>query len=158
MEPREVLKAGAACSAVAGLIHVVNAPEHLGEWWGYGLFFLFASVAQFWFALGLLADWHAREPGLAAPELAGRVGTRGFVLLGSAPRTWHALGVAGNASIVLLYVVTRTVGIPPFGPAAGEVEPLTPLGVASKAFELVLIALLLTMLRAPSGSPRPTAA
>jgi hypothetical protein len=122
MDARGLLRAGMACSALAGIIHIVNAPEHLAEWWGYGLFFLFASVAQVWFAVGLLALWQEAEPGLDAQLAQGRRGTRDFVLLGLAPRAWFQLGILGNASIVVLYVVTRTVGIPLFGPDAGEVE------------------------------------
>ena len=32
------------------------------------------------------------------------------------------LGVAGNLAVVILWLVTRTAGIPLFGPHAGEVE------------------------------------
>jgi hypothetical protein len=71
-------------------------PEHFEEWWGYGTFFLVAAVAQMVY-VPLLLRWPNRT-----------------VLL--------LLGIAGNSAIVLLYLFTRVVGIPLFGPEAGEAE------------------------------------
>src|SRR5690349_5628413 len=51
---RLVLAAG-GLSLVAGLFHLVVAPEHFDEWVGYGVFFVACFVAQA--ANGLLLLW-----------------------------------------------------------------------------------------------------
>src|SRR3712207_7654250 len=49
------------------------------------------------------------------------------------------LGVGGNLSIVVLYLLTRTVGIPFFGPHAGEVEGVGVADLSATAAELALV-------------------
>src|SRR5215204_4882781 len=93
--PRGVLYMVAALSLLSALIHLWVMPEHFEEWWGYGTFFLVAAAAQVLY-VPLLVRWPNRS-----------------VLL---------LGIAGNSAIVLLYLFTRVVGIPLFGPEAWEVE------------------------------------
>src|SRR5215204_4923555 len=93
--PRGLLYVVAALSLLAALIHLWVAPEHFEEWWGYGAFFLVAAAAQVLY-VPLVLLWPTR-----------------IVLL---------LGIAGNLAIAVLYLLTRTVGIPLFGPGAGEVE------------------------------------
>ncbi|HET7272509.1 MAG TPA: hypothetical protein VFI90_15660 [Rubrobacter sp.] len=90
-----VLYAVAAFSLVAALTHLWVMPEHFEEWWGYGTFFLVCAVAQVLY-VPVLMRWPTRK-----------------VLLS---------GVVGNCAVVLMYALTRTVGIPLFGPHAGEVE------------------------------------
>jgi MFS family permease len=92
--PKPILYA-AALSMVAAVVHLWVMPEHFEEWWGYGAFFLVAASAQLLY-VPLLVRWPTRT-----------------VLL---------LGIGGNLAIVVLYLLTRTVGIPLFGPEAGEVE------------------------------------
>ncbi len=62
-------------------------------------------------------------------------------------RLAYLLGIVGNGSFIVLYLVTRTIGIPFFGPEAGEVEPITLLGLASKATEIALVACLVVLTR-----------
>ncbi len=93
--PKPILYAAAALSLVAALIHLWVMPEHFAEWWGYGAFFLVAAAAQALY-VPLLLRWPKRAVLLA--------------------------GIAGNLTIVVLYLLTRTVGIPLFGPEAGEIE------------------------------------
>ena len=64
-------------------------------------------------------------------------------------RRFYTAGVGGNVVLVVMYVVTRTIGVPWFGPAAGEIEPWSPLGVITKVFELALIGLLVWLARHP---------
>jgi hypothetical protein len=45
-------------------------------------------------------------------------------------------GIANNLAIVVLYLLTRTVGIPFFGPEAGEVERFGFVDVCATASEL----------------------
>jgi hypothetical protein len=89
------LYAAASLSLVAALIHLWVMPEHFEEWWGYGAFFLTAAAAQLAY-VPLLLRWPSRTVLLA--------------------------GIAGNMAIVVLYLLTRTVGIPLLGPEAGKVE------------------------------------
>ena len=97
VRPLRVLYAAAVLSLLAGLLHLWVTPEHFEEWWGYGAFFLVAAAAQV----------------LYAPLVLTRP-TRVVLLL----------GIAGNLTIVVLYLLTRTVGIPLFGPGVGEVEEI----------------------------------
>jgi hypothetical protein len=91
------LRALAAISMLAATVHVWVAPEHLQEWWGYGIFFLATALAQ----------------GICGPLLLRR------------PARWVLLaGAAGNLAVLILWLVTRTTGIPFFGPHAGDVEPV----------------------------------
>jgi hypothetical protein len=121
------LNAAAALSALAGLIHLAVAPNHFEEWIGYGLFFFLAATCQLLFAVGIVVF---------------------------KPLTRQALwaGIMGNAAIIVLWAVTRTVGIPFFGPEAGEVEPIGVLDSISKVAELALIVCLFVLLRANPAS------
>jgi hypothetical protein len=84
----------AALSLVAALVHLWVMPEHFEEWWGYGAFFLVSAFFQ----------------GAYAPALVRW------------PRPWILyLGIVANLGVVILWLVTRTVDIPFFGPHAGEV-------------------------------------
>lgn len=133
----------AGLSLGAALIHSVLVEEHLAEWWGYGLFFLLAALAQGFYGVLLLAQpWQPSRYGGGALD-AGRL-QRGILLA----------GILGNLSIVALYVVTRTVGIPFFGPEAGEVEPWTGLGLVSKAAELALVYCLWRLFRTARADVR----
>src|SRR5829696_1558772 len=87
------LYAAAALSFLAGLLHLWVTPDHFEEWWGYGAFFVVAAAAQILY-VPIVLLWPTQ-----------------IVLLG---------GIAGNLAIVMLYLLTRTVGIPLFGPEAGR--------------------------------------
>lgn len=122
--------AAAALSALAGLLHLFVTPEHFEEWIGYGLFFFIAATSQLLFA---------------------------FVIAAYTPPARETLwvGILGNAAIIALWVVTRTIGIPFFGPEAGEIEPIGLIDSVSKVAELVLIACLMVLLR---GQATPASA
>jgi hypothetical protein len=110
--PGSALYPVAALSLIAGLIHVWVTPEHFEEWWGYGTFFLVAAAAQVVY-VPLLLRWPTR-----------------MVLI---------LGIAGNSAIVLLYLLTRVVGIPLFGPEAGDVENVGLVDVCATASEAAIV-------------------
>ncbi len=105
------LYAAAVFSLLAAMIHLWVMPEHFEEWWGYGAFFLVSAVAQGLYCAALLR-WPRRP-----------------LLL---------LGIGGNLSIIALYLLTRTAGIPFFGPHAGEVEGIGMLDLSATAAELAL--------------------
>ncbi len=124
------LYAAAILSLLAALVHLWVTPEHFEEWWGYGAFFLVAGAAQILYVPIVLL-------------LPTRI-----VLLG---------GIAGNHAIVVLYLLTRTVGIPFFGPEAGEVERFGFVDVCATASELgIAVALGAVLLRNAAPERRRT--
>jgi FtsP/CotA-like multicopper oxidase with cupredoxin domain len=123
---RVLLYAAAALSLIAALTHAWAMLEHFEEWWGYGTFFLIAATAQACYGLVLLR-WSGRS-----------------LLL---------LGVVGNLSIVSLWAVTRTTGIPFLGPHAGEVEAVGAVDLLATAAEMALVTVLLTALLASVRPP-----
>jgi hypothetical protein len=109
---RGMLYTVAMLSALAALIHLWVAPEHFTKWWGYGAFFLVAASAQLLYA----------------------------VLLVLRPnRTVLLLGIIGNSAIVLLWLLTRVVGIPIFGPEAWQVERVGMIDVCASASEAAIV-------------------
>ena len=126
--PARVLYAAAALSLLAALIHLWVTPEHFEEWWGYGAFFLVAALAQV----------------LYVPLLLSRP-TRPVLLL----------GIGSNLAIVVLYLLTRTVGIPLFGPAAGETEGVGLVDSCATASEVgIAVALGAALLRGTTTERR----
>lgn len=130
-------------TVAASLIHGLNVKEHLAEWWGYGFFFLFAAVAQFVYGLVLIVQpWNYDETG-------GRRDGRRYA------RRFYQAGIVANLSLIALYLVTRTVGIPFVGPAAGATEPFTLIGVTTKFVEAGLVAVLVTLVRHDRSADPP---
>jgi hypothetical protein len=115
--PRHPLLVVAALASVtAAAIHGAVGPEHFREALRLGLFFVFICAVQLFLAAALL-----RRP------------TRTIVIA----------NVVVNAATVLLWVLTRTVGLP-FELA--EIEPFGVLDTLSSAAELVLVGCCLTWL------------
>ena len=111
--------AASAFSLVAALIHLWVTPEHFEEWWAYGTFFLAVAFAQ-----GLFCVVFPRSPG----QLLAFV------------------GVWGNLAVILVYVLSRTSGLP-VGPHAGEIEDAGVLDMAATVSELATVILLVSVLR-----------
>lgn len=110
--------AASALSLAAAMIHLWLLPSQLFVWWGYGVFFLIAALVQGVYAAAILR-W-------STPALA-------------------LAGIGANVSMVVLYVFTRTIGIP-VGPHAGEIERVGALDMTATAAELALILALLSLL------------
>ncbi|HEX4865551.1 MAG TPA: hypothetical protein VFV02_15895 [Acidimicrobiales bacterium] len=100
----------ALLGATSSVIHAMVCREHFREWVLYGVFFVVASALQ--------AAWSV-------------------LVLIRPSRTLLAIGVAGNAAVVLTFVVSRTLGMP-FGPAAFQPEAVTTLGIAATVAELAV--------------------
>lgn len=98
-------------SLLAAVIHGWVIDEHIDESAIFGAFFIDVTLAQAAYALAVMF-----RPGRAL-LLAGAV---------------------GNAAVVLLWVVSRTVGIP-IGPEAGEAEAVGALDVVATAAEVVVV-------------------
>src|SRR5262245_3676167 len=98
-----ILGALASLSAAAAAIHFGVAFEHFEGYLLYGVFFLVLAWAQL--------IWPA-------------------VLLWRPSRLWLWLGMAGNAAVLVVYVASRTVGLP-FGPDLHHPEQVGALDVMS---------------------------
>ena len=105
-----VAVACALLSTGAAVIHFAVLGEHWREWWGYGLFFGVAAWLQLAWAVALLS----------------RASSRLLIA-----------GAVANLAIALLWLVTRTGGVPA-GPAFGEAEAATFPDVLATAFEVTL--------------------
>ncbi len=110
-----MLYSAALLSIVAGLIHMLVTPEHFNEWWGYGTFFLATVITQTLYAPAVVR-WPRRHVLVA--------------------------GIAGNAAIAAMWVISRSIGVPFFGPGAGEIEPVGALDLISTATEIALVVML----------------
>ena len=103
---------GAALSLGAAVIHAIVIPPHLTEAVLYGTFFAALAVGQLAWAVLVV------------------VRPKGWVLLA---------GAGGNAAVVALWAVTRTVGIP-LGVAAGQREGVGALDATCGLLELGVVA------------------
>lgn len=117
--PGSSLYVATVLSLAAAAIHLWVAPDHLEEWWGYGAFMLVAAAAQSVYGLALLR-WHTR--------------------------TLLLLGISGNLTIVVLYLITRTIGIP-FGPHAGHTEAIGGMDLFCTVSEVALVMALIMLLQ-----------
>ena len=121
----------ALTSLSAGAIHAVVVPEHLREALLFGAFF--AAVALF-------------QIGWAASLQEGRDRDRRFL----------TVGIVANAGLIVLWVVSRTVGVP-VGPEPWMPEPKGGLDVTSTILELILVAVAsLWPASRPGGRHDPT--
>lgn len=117
-----------ALSFAAGFVHMLATPPYFTVWVGYGLFFALAVTAQLGYGV-LMWNYHT--------------------LWQDRPhRAWLWAGIAGNGLIIALWLVTRTIGVPLFGPQAGQVQPIGVLDTLSVIFEAGLIGCLVMLLRA----------
>jgi hypothetical protein len=115
----------ALLSMGAAVIHFVVIPGHWDEYWGQGLFFIIAAIAQLLWAVWVLV----------APS-----------------RLLYLLGAVGNAAIVVLWVVTRTAGVPA-GPGAGEREAVEFADTLATVFEVLLVIGALALARTAPARP-----
>ena len=113
------------CVIVSGSAHGLVAQEHFQEWWGYGVFFLATAICLIGFGLALITD--AIDPRYMLGDVH-RI-----------RRLMYAIGAIGNASILGLYLLTRTVGVP-LGPGSGSVESVGVVDVVAKTAELLAVA------------------
>ena len=112
LRPRLATYSVASASAGAAAIHYAVVAEHFEEWWGFGLFFVMSAVVQLMWAVLVVTS-------------------RSVLLM------W--LGVVGNAAIVVLWIVTRTVGTL-VGPEPATPEPIGLADSVASAFELTIVA------------------
>jgi hypothetical protein len=128
---RLVEKLVGVCVIVSGSAHGFVTPQHFQEWWGYGVFFLATSICLIGFGLALITD--AIDPRYM-PGDVNRL-----------RRLMYGVGAIGNVSILGLYLLTRTYGIP-LGPGVGSVESVGVIDIVAKAAEVLAVAGLVVLL------------
>jgi hypothetical protein len=129
-----------ALSVAAGVAHGLVPPSTCGNV-GLRAVLRPGRLGQVFFgALLLAAPWRYDDTG--GPGCRDGPGPERALCL---------LGIVGNTAVILLYTVTRTVGVPFLGPAAGEVEPLGAGGVVTTLLEAALVGLLIALWRAPAA-------
>ena len=111
----------------AGLVHLAVVREHLAEWWVYGVFFAGIGTLQILWAMVALARDTAPSPRAVA---------------------------AVNAGVIVLWLLTRTVGLP-VGPEPWTAEAVGTADTLSVALEAVVVALLLAATRVPRAADAP---
>src|SRR4051794_28129990 len=107
-----------ALSGSAGVIHARALFDHASHYWLFGVFFGVLTYAQVLWAMQVY-----RRPD---------------------DRRWFRTVAAGNLVVVGIWLVSRTVGLP-FGPWAGEAEPLALNDMTASAIQLVVSALIVAM-------------
>jgi hypothetical protein len=107
-------------SLAAGAIHAIAMIDHFSHYWLYGVFFLVLTYGQVLWGIALL-----RRP----------VGERAL-----------ATGAIANVAIVVVWLVSRTVGVP-IGPDAGRPEAVGSIDVAATLDQLVLAAYVAAIVR-----------
>ncbi len=144
---RRIINWTAILSVLALVTHAIDAPDHLTEWWGYGAFFVIIAAFQFFYGLALfLRPWRYDEDGNIRPN-ADQYG-----------RPYFILGTILTASVIIVYIVTRTTGMPFFGPDA-KVEPVTPLSlVPPLECALLLVCHVLLLSRTHISHSKPVSA
>jgi hypothetical protein len=132
---KRLIRLTAILSIGALICHAIDTPDHLTEWWGFSAYFVTAGAFQFFYGFGLLLQpWRYDDTG-GLRDNSDRFG-----------RSYYVLGLVLTASIVVLYVITRTTGMPFFGPNA-KAEPVTILSLVPIAEDLPLIYCLAQLLR-----------
>ena len=116
---------------VSGSAHGLVTQQHFQEWWGYGVFFLATAICLVGFGLALITD--AINP----QYMPGDVNRLRWLM--------YAVGAIGIVSILGLYLLTRTTGIP-LGPGLGSVESVGAIDLVAKATEVLALAGLVMLL------------
>jgi hypothetical protein len=109
----------AIASASAATIHFAVIDQHFAEFFLFGVFFVVVALAQLGWVVAVVCN---------------------------SKRRVYVIGALGNALIAVTWVISRTTGLP-FGPEAGEPEPLGIADLVSTALELAIVIGSLLLLR-----------
>lgn len=122
----------AVTSLAAAGIHFAVMGEHFSEYMVFGIFFAVVAWLQALWAMGVVM---------------------------TPSRRLLVAGAVGNAVVVLVWVISRTIGLP-IGPEAGMAEPATFVDVLSTILELFVVAgaLIVVIQRQPMELGRGRAA
>jgi hypothetical protein len=98
-------------SLIAGAIHSAVVPEHVEEYWVFGLFFALAAAFQIAWAVAVSL----------VPS-----------------RQVYALGALANGLLIATWIASRTTGVP-LGPEAWTPETIGALDVTASVAELAIV-------------------
>jgi hypothetical protein len=137
----------AGLSVFSLIAHAIDAPDHLQEWWVYGAVFVIIASFQFFLGVSLfLRPWRYDDEGNVRGGANDRFG-----------RPYYILGAAFSAVIVVLYLITRTSGMPFLGPDAAR-EPVTILSLIPPVVNLPLLYCFVILARRAASSPQERSA
>ena len=88
--------AAAATTAIAGILHLIQASDSLGFNLNFGIFFIVAGIAQLFWVVPMIRRW-------------GRI--------------WYYVGIGGTIVLIILFVITRMPDNPITG-RGGPVSPM----------------------------------
>lgn len=116
MNTRLLYYAAAAATAIAGILHIILAPDRLGgPGTNTGLLFLVGGIAQVFWALPMVRRW-------------GKI--------------WYGIGIGGTAVLMTIWAITRIPGNPITGRGGGVNE----MAIAVEAMQGIFIGLAVVIL------------
>lgn len=108
MKTTALYYAAAAATAIAGILHIMLAPDRLGgPGTNTGILFLVGGIAQVFWALPMVRRWG---------------------------KAWYAAGIGGTAALTAIWVITRFPGNPITGRGGGANEMAIAVEVLQGAF------------------------
>ena len=132
---KRLLYWAATLSILALVAHAIDAPDHLKEWWVYASIFIVAGSAQFFYGIALFFQpWRYDESG------GVRKDAERFA------RPYYILGIVLDVFVIVLYIITRTTGLPFLGSDAAA-ESITALSLAPVIVGIPLLYCLVLLLR-----------
>ena len=152
-----LLGALAALSTGAAAIHFAVIFEHFSEYTLYGVFFLVLAWAQLvWPAVLVALPFLTWAPARARPARSPAGWPRSGLTPLAARRVaaWLWLGIAGNASVLVIYFASRSVGLP-IGPDTKTVEAWGGLDLVCAIEEILLVVIAAAVLARPGLLARP---
>ena len=108
--------AAAATTAIAGILHLVLAPNILEFNLNTGIFFIVAGIAQLFWAVPMIKKWG---------------------------RPWYIAGIAGTIILIVLFAITRMPDNPITGRAGGVMPNALVIEVMQLAFIGLSIAIII---------------
>jgi hypothetical protein len=116
MNARLLYYAAAAATAIAGILHIILAPDRLGgSGTNTGVLFLVGGIAQVFWALPMARRW-------------GKI--------------WYGIGIGGTAVLMTIWAITRMPGNPITGRGGGVNE----MAIAVEAMQGIFIGLAVAIL------------
>jgi hypothetical protein len=147
----------AALSAGAAAIHFAVTFEHFSEYSLYGAFFLVLAWAQLVWPVVLIAlPFLTWAPARARPARFPAGWSRSGLTPLAARRVavWLWLGIAGNAGVLVIYLSSRSVGLP-LGPDTKTTEAWGGLDLVCSIEEILLVVIAAAILLRPGLLARP---
>jgi hypothetical protein len=116
MNTRLLYYAAAAATAIAGILHIILAPDRLGgPGTNTGVLFLVGGIAQAFWALPMVRRW-------------GRI--------------WYGIGIGGTAVLMAIWAITRI----PANPITGRGGGVNEMAIAVESMQGIFMVLAVVIL------------